>query len=100
MAFRKFNRQDEIHGDMDTIKKHYDWFEKEIQLNQAYGMNQISLEEMIRKLEGAFIQIHNISKVEYCPTLEMTVQQCKMLLLFKEADTKSNNKKHNLKVLQ
>ncbi|WP_454432164.1 hypothetical protein [Bacillus thuringiensis] len=47
---------------------------------------------MIRKLEGAFIQIHNISKVEYCPTLEMTVQQCKMLLLFKEADTKANNK--------
>ncbi|MGQ0518614.1 hypothetical protein ACT453_55770, partial [Bacillus sp. D-CC] len=63
----------------------------------AYGMNQISLEEMIRKLEGAFIQIHNISKVEYCPTLEMTVQQCKMLLLFKEADTKSNNKKPFIK---
>ncbi|MBJ8025085.1 hypothetical protein [Bacillus cereus] len=119
VAFRKFNRQDEIHGDMDTIKKHYeteiepkikeivsiidpslielDFFFKPI---IEYGMNQISLEEMIRKLEGAFIQIHNISKVEYCPTLEMTVQQCKMLLLFKEADTKLNNKKHNLKVLQ
>ena len=55
---------------------------------------------MIRKLEGAFIQIHNISKVEYCPTLEMTVQQCKMILLFKEADPKLDNKKHNLKVLQ
>ncbi len=49
------------------------------------GLNQISLEEMIRKLEGAFIQIHNISKVEYCPTLEMTVQQCKMLLLIYES---------------
>ncbi|MGQ0453494.1 hypothetical protein ACT4UM_13585, partial [Bacillus sp. SS-TM] len=24
VAFRKFNRQDEIHGDMDTIKKHYE----------------------------------------------------------------------------
>lgn len=119
VAFRRFNRQDEIHGDIDTILKHYE-VEIEPKVKEivsiidpslseldfffnpiiAYGMNQISINEMIHKLERAFIQIHNISKVEYCPTLEMTVQQCKMLLLFKEADSKLNHKKHNLKVLQ
>lgn len=52
-----------------------------------YGVNQISLDDMIKKLSENLSLLHKLSKAEYCPTVEMTVKE----YLFLEA--MNNSKK-------
>lgn len=40
-----------------------------------YGVGQINLDEMIQKLNKNLSLFHDLSKVEYCPTLELTVKE-------------------------
>ncbi|MDO8158520.1 hypothetical protein FKQ51_14350 [Bacillus toyonensis] len=40
-----------------------------------YGVGEISLNEMIQKLQKNLSLFHELSKVEYCPTVELTVKE-------------------------
>ena len=40
-----------------------------------YGVGQIGLKGMLKRLDENLTALHEISKVEYCPTLEMTVKE-------------------------
>lgn len=50
-----------------------------------YGIGQINLDEMIQKLHKNLSLFHEISKAEYCPTVELTVKE----FLFLEAMNRS-----------
>ncbi|MGE6553423.1 hypothetical protein ACQKFK_32405 [Bacillus mycoides] len=97
-AFRKFCSQEKVLEDFEAFKKRYEatilpkveeivaiinpeLAELDEFLNPVigYGTNQISLEDMIRKLEKNLSLLHKLAKTEYCPTLEMTVEEFKFL---------------------
>ncbi|MDZ4572106.1 hypothetical protein [Bacillus cereus] len=40
-----------------------------------YGVGEITLDEMIQKLQKNISLFHELSKVEYCPTVELTVKE-------------------------
>ncbi|TFZ09447.1 hypothetical protein [Bacillus cereus] len=40
-----------------------------------YGVGEINLDEMIKKLRKNLSLFHELSKVEYCPTVELTVKE-------------------------
>lgn len=40
-----------------------------------YGVGEITLDEMIQKLHKNLSLFHELSKVEYCPTVELTVKE-------------------------
>lgn len=40
-----------------------------------YGVGEITLDEMIQKLHKNLSLVHELSKVEYCPTVELTVKE-------------------------
>ncbi|KAB2429195.1 hypothetical protein ACQCWJ_26990 [Bacillus thuringiensis] len=40
-----------------------------------YGVGDITLDEMIQKLQKNLSLFHDLSKVEYCPTFELTVKE-------------------------
>ncbi|OAK08751.1 hypothetical protein A6280_25625 [Bacillus wiedmannii] len=40
-----------------------------------YGVGEITLDEMIQKLQKNLSLFHELSKVEYCPTVELTVKE-------------------------
>lgn len=40
-----------------------------------YGVGEITLDEMIQKLNKNLSLFHELSKVEYCPTVELTVKE-------------------------
>ncbi|PRS98677.1 hypothetical protein C6352_30850 [Bacillus thuringiensis] len=40
-----------------------------------YGVGEINLDEMIQKLQKNLSLFHELSKVEYCPTVELTVKE-------------------------
>lgn len=40
-----------------------------------YGVGEINLDEMIQKLHKNLSLFHELSKVEYCPTVELTVKE-------------------------
>ncbi|MGG3652562.1 hypothetical protein ABES36_14155 [Bacillus pseudomycoides] len=40
-----------------------------------YGVDQITLDDMIKKLNKNLSLLHKLSKTEYCPTIEMTVKE-------------------------
>ncbi|MGU7369542.1 hypothetical protein [Bacillus cereus] len=40
-----------------------------------YGVGDINLDEMIQKLQKNLSLFHELSKVEYCPTVELTVKE-------------------------
>ncbi|PHE31212.1 hypothetical protein [Bacillus toyonensis] len=40
-----------------------------------YGVGEISLNEMIQKIQKNLSLFHELSKVEYCPTVELTVKE-------------------------
>ncbi|PGN46123.1 hypothetical protein CN962_21090 [Bacillus cereus] len=50
-----------------------------------YGVGEITLDEMIQKLQKNLSLFHELSKVEYCPTVELTVKE----YLFLEAMNRS-----------
>ncbi|MBJ7961448.1 hypothetical protein JDS77_27930 [Bacillus cereus group sp. N28] len=50
-----------------------------------YGVEEITLDEMIQKLQENISLFHKLSKVEYCPTVELTVKE----YLFLEAMNRS-----------
>ncbi|WP_242312063.1 hypothetical protein [Bacillus cereus group sp. BfR-BA-01331] len=50
-----------------------------------YGVGEITLDEMIQKLHDNLSLFHKLSKVEYCPTVELTVKE----YLFLEAMNRS-----------
>ncbi len=52
-----------------------------------YGVGEISLDEMIQKLHKNLSLFHELSKVEYCPTVELTVKE----YVFLEAMNRSKN---------
>lgn len=40
-----------------------------------YGVDQITLDDMIKKLSNNLVLLHKLSKTEYCPTVEMTIKE-------------------------
>ncbi len=44
-----------------------------------YGVGEITLDEMIQKLHEYLSLFHKLSKVEYCPTVELTVKEYLLL---------------------
>ncbi|HDR6245967.1 TPA: hypothetical protein QCU24_003750 [Bacillus cereus] len=50
-----------------------------------YGVGEITLDEMIQKLQKNLSLFHELSKIEYCPTVELTVKE----YLFLEAMNRS-----------
>ncbi|WP_305928059.1 hypothetical protein [Bacillus mycoides] len=40
-----------------------------------YGVGEITLDEMIQKLQKSLSLFHELSKIEYCPTVELTVKE-------------------------
>ncbi|KAB2355900.1 hypothetical protein [Bacillus toyonensis] len=40
-----------------------------------YGVGEITLDEMIQKLQKNLSLFHELSKIEYCPTVELTVKE-------------------------
>ncbi|MEI4617348.1 hypothetical protein, partial [Bacillus cereus] len=98
LSFRKFCSQENTIGDFEEFKNRYETailpkveeivsmidpclVELDEFLNPVieYGTNQISVDDMIRKLEKNMSLFHKLAKTAYCPTLEMTVQEFKFL---------------------
>ncbi len=40
-----------------------------------YGVGEITLDEMVQKLQKNLSLFHELSKIEYCPTVELTVKE-------------------------
>ncbi len=52
-----------------------------------YGVGEITLDEMIQKLHKNLSLFHELSKVEYCPTVELTVKEYVFLEAMNRSET-------------
>lgn len=94
IAFKKFCSNEPTPDDLESFKERYETavlpkvqeivsliepnlIELEMFLNPVieYGVNQISLDDMIKKLSENLSLLHKLSKTEYCPTVEVTVKE-------------------------
>ncbi|WP_144509038.1 hypothetical protein [Bacillus mycoides] len=94
VAFKKLCEKEPEPKDLESFEKRYqavilpkvqeiisliepNLIDLDIFLNPVveYGVDQITLDEMIKKLSKNLSLFHELSKVEYCPTVEMTVKE-------------------------
>ena len=94
VAFKKFCSNEPTPDDLESFKERYETailpkvqeivaliepslIRLDVFLNPVigYGTNQITLDEMVKKLSENLSLLHKLSKTEYCPTVEMTVKE-------------------------
>lgn len=94
VAFKKFCSNEPKPDDLESFKERYETailpkvqeivsliepslIRLDVFLNPVigYGTNQITLDEMVKQLSKNLSLLHELSKTEYCPTVEMTVKE-------------------------
>ncbi|PDY47470.1 hypothetical protein [Bacillus pseudomycoides] len=94
VAFKKFCSNEATPDDLESFKERYETailpkvqeivsliepnlINFDVFLNPVieYGVDQITLDDMIKKLNKNLSLLHKLSKTEYCPTIEMTVKE-------------------------
>ncbi|MGQ4286599.1 hypothetical protein ACS4JF_18795 [Bacillus thuringiensis] len=94
VAFKKFCSNEPTPDDLESFKERYETailpkvqeivsliepslIALDVFLNPVigYGTNQITLDDMVKQLSKNLSLLHELSKIEYCPTVEMTVKE-------------------------
>lgn len=94
ISFRKLCDNEPAPGELELFKERYETIilpkvqeivsliepsliDIEVFLNPVieYGVGEITLDEMIQKLHKNLSLFHELSKIEYCPTVELTVKE-------------------------